>query len=213
MKILIAEDEDVSRLALEALLAKQGHEVVTTTNGNDAWTALQAANPPTMAILDWMMPALDGPEICRRVRATAGLRAIYIILVTAKSGKKNLLEGLSAGANDYVTKPFDHDELEARVYVGAQMVQLQLELARRVVELEEALTSVKQLQGLLPICSYCKRIRDDQDYWHRVENYIGAHSEAQFSHGICPDCWTKVVEPDLMKLGLPTPPDQEVRPD
>jgi PleD family two-component response regulator len=206
MKILIADDEDVSRLLLEALLAKQGHEVVVAKNGGDAWQALQALSPPKMAILDWMMPEVNGLELCRRVRADARLKSIYLMLITARTGKQNLLDGLAVGANDYITKPFDHDEFEARVYVGAQMVQLQSELAQRVLELEDALARVTQLQGLLPICSYCKSIRDDKDYWHRVENYIGAHSDAQFSHGICPDCWEKVVEPELQKMGVPIPP-------
>jgi PleD family two-component response regulator len=206
MKILIADAENDSRLALEALLVKQGHDVVVTTNGTAAWHALQDAVPPKIAILDWTMQDVSGIELCRRVRTAANLKSLYLILLASQLGKKHLLEGLAAGANDYVTKPLDHDEFEARVYVGAQMVQLQFELAQRVAELEDALTKVQQLQGLLPICAYCKSIRDDQDYWHRVENYIGAHSGAQFSHGICPECWKKVVEPELQNMGVPLPP-------
>jgi phosphoserine phosphatase RsbU/P len=203
MRILIADGDDASRLALEAVLAKQGHEVVVTSNGEQAWKALQVEDPPRMAILDWTMPAVGGVEICQRVRANPDLKSLYLMLLTTPENKKNLLEGLGAGANDYVNKPFDFEELEARVFVGAQMVQLQCELAQRAEELEDALSRVKQLQGLLPICSYCKSIRDDQDYWHRVEHYIGSRSEAQFSHGICPECWKKVVEPELQKMGLP----------
>ncbi|HYV37914.1 MAG TPA: response regulator [Gemmataceae bacterium] len=205
MKILIADADQHSRLAAEALLVKQGHDVVVTESGAAAWQALQAVELPKIAILDWTMQDVSGVELCRRVRAAANLKAVYLILLTSQPGKKHLLDGLAAGANDYIAKPLDHDEFEARVYVGAQMVQLQFELAQRVTELEDALTKVQQLQGLLPICSYCKSIRDDQDYWHRVENYIGAHSGAQFSHGICPECWKKVVEPELEKMGVPLP--------
>jgi phosphoserine phosphatase RsbU/P len=203
MRILIADGNDASRLALEAVLAKQGHEVVVTTNGDDAWKTLLVEDRPRMAILDWIMPGVTGVEICRRVRSAPELKSLYLLLLASPENKKNLLSGLGAGANDYVNKPFDFDELEARVFVGAQMVQLQSQLEERAAELQDALSRVKQLQGLLPICSYCKSIRDDQDYWHRVEHYIGSRSEAQFSHGICPECWKKVVEPELQKMGLP----------
>jgi len=102
------------------------------------------------------------------------------------------VEGLQAGADDYVTKPFDHAELRARVQVGARVVQLQSALAARVRELEEAMSSVKTLEGLLPICCYCNKIRDDGNYWHRVESYIAGRANVRFSHGICPDCTHKM---------------------
>src|SRR4029434_1546856 len=100
----------------------------------------------------------------------------------------------------YIVKPFEREELHARVQVGFRMLELQAALADRVRELEEALARVKQLQGLLPICSYCKKVRDDQNYWQQVETYIEGHSDAQFTHGICPDCRQKFVEPELDRL-------------
>lgn len=205
MRILIADDDDVSRFALCALLSKRGHYTVTTADGNEAWQAFQVEDPPSLAILDWMMPHLDGVEVCRRLRAAAELKGVYVILLTARGSKEHLLEGLRAGANDYVTKPFDHEELEARINVGLHVAQLQTELALRVSELEDALGRVKQLQGLLPICAYCKKIRDDQNYWHQVERYLGRHSEVRFSHGICPECWRSIVQPEFLKIGAQAP--------
>ncbi|MFL6210578.1 MAG: response regulator transcription factor [Pyrinomonadaceae bacterium] len=200
MRILIAEDEPVSRRVLAATLNKWGHEVVATADGAEAWAMLQRADAPLLAILDVMMPGVGGIEVCRRVRAMPRAISPYLILLTAKSGKENVVVGLEAGANDYVAKPFDPDELRARVNVGMQMLELQRSLAERVRELEEAFSQVKQLQGLLPICSYCKSIRDDSNYWQRVESYIGKHSDVQFSHSICPNCYEQVVQPQIEEL-------------
>ena len=200
MKILIAEDDSMSRFLLEKTLTGWGHEVVVTVNGDQAMKALQVSDPPTIAILDWMMPVIDGVEVCRKLRSAAQTSAIYVILLTAKGQRSDLLEGLTAGADDYLTKPFDAEELKVRIGVGVRMVEMQQALHKKVRELEDALTQVKQLQGILPICSYCKNVRDDQNYWQQVETYVSSHSEAQFSHSICPDCYQKEVQPQLDKL-------------
>lgn len=203
MRILIADDDDVSRLELESLLTRHGHEVVAVSDGTDAWDILQGENPPRLAVLDWLMREMDGVEVCRRVRECPGLKSVYLILLTSRGEKEDVLAGLQAGANDYVTKPFDRNELLARVRVGDQMIVLQAELAARIRELEDALARVKQLQGLLPICSYCKRVRDDKNYWHQVDAYVRTHLEVEFSHGICPDCWGTVVRPQMLAAGMP----------
>ena len=200
MRILIAEDDAVSRRILEATLAKWGYEVVVTTDGQQALEALTHPDAPSLAVLDWMMPGLDGSEVCRRVRQAGGDRLLYLILLTAKGRKEDIVEGLTAGADDYVVKPFDRAELKARLNVGERILRLQAELATRVKELELALSKVKLLQGLLPICCYCKKIRDDQNYWRQVEAYVTSHSEAQFTHAICPDCRENIVEPELERL-------------
>jgi sigma-B regulation protein RsbU (phosphoserine phosphatase) len=192
MKILAAEDDAVARRLLQAALTKWGHEVTLTANGTDAWNALQQADAPSLLILDWLMPGMDGVEICRRVRQRDELKSAYILLLTSRGSKDDIVEGLQAGADDYVTKPFDHAELRARLQVGARVVQLQTTLAGRVRELEEAMSSVKMLEGLLPICCYCNKIRDDSNYWHRVESYITGRANVRFSHGICPDCTHKL---------------------
>jgi DNA-binding response OmpR family regulator len=192
MKVLIAEDDPVSRRLLQAALIKWGYEVMVTTNGKEAWEALQQPGAPSLLVLDWLMPETDGVEVCRQARETPALKSAYIILLTSRGSKEDIVQGLQAGADDYVTKPFDHGELRARVQVGSRVVQLQSALADRVTELEEAIANVKQLQGLLPICSYCKKIRDDGNYWHRVESYIAGHANVRFSHGICPECTGKL---------------------
>jgi CheY-like chemotaxis protein len=204
MDILIAEDDPISRRTLEVMLGKWGHQVVVTCDGAAALEALGRDDAPQLAILDWMMPHVDGPTVCRRLRAGASRRSPYIILLTARGEKKDIVAGLESGADDYITKPFDRDELQARVNVGLRMAALQQSLAERVAELEDALTRVKQLQGLLPICCYCKSIRNDGNYWQRVEEYIGEHSDARFSHGICPKCFDTVVKAQLREQGLPT---------
>lgn len=199
MKILVAEDDPVSRRVLETTLQKWGYDVVSVSDGEQAWAVLSSETAPPLAILDWMMPGVDGLELCRRVRESLQ-RPIYIILLTARGSKEDIVAGLQSGADDYVTKPFDREELRARVQAGVRIVRLQMELAERVTQLQEALARVKQLQGLLPICSYCKKIRDDQNYWIQVEHYIAEHSDAQFSHGICPECYRRYVQPELDAL-------------
>jgi DNA-binding response OmpR family regulator len=197
VKILIAEDDPVSATLLETLLTQWEYDVVITENGDDARAILTAEDGPSLAILDWMMPGLAGPEVCRAVRAASLMRPVYLILLTRLGKRENIVEGLESGADDYLAKPFDAAELRARVQAGLRVVHLERELHHRVRELEDALANVEQLQGLLPICSYCKKIRDDQDYWHQVESYIGQRSKAEFSHSICPSCFDTVMKPQL----------------
>jgi len=194
MKVLIAEDDPVSRKILESILVKWGYEVISTRDGNEAWERLKALDAPQLAILDWMMPGMDGVEVCRKVSQKGSSEPTYIVLLTARDSKDDIVKGFDAGADDYVTKPFDHRELQARIRVGQRVVELQKALMNRLRELEEALSKVKQLQGLLPICSHCKKIRNDQNYWENVEQYISIHSNAEFSHGICPDCYEKALK-------------------
>ena len=152
-----------------------------------------------LAVLDWMMPGMDGLEVCRLARSRNKAQPLYIILLTARGRREDVVAGLHSGADDYLTKPFDQEELHARLQVGVRLMELQQSLAERVKELEIALSKVKQLQGLLPICSYCKKIRTDQNYWQQVETYLGQHSEAQFSHSICPECYENIVSPEIKK--------------
>jgi sigma-B regulation protein RsbU (phosphoserine phosphatase) len=188
VRALVADNDRVTAEILSRTLKRWEFEVTVASNGADAWEYLRKATVPTLAILDWMMPEMDGPEVCRRVRLELPFANMYLMLLTARESRGDLVAGLDAGADDYVTKPFDAEELRARVQVGVRVLTLQKNLAERVEELQAALSNVKQLRGLLPICSYCKRIRGDDQYWQQLEGYIAEHSDAQFSYGICPTC-------------------------
>jgi|SRR5581483_2577261 len=196
MKVLIADDNPISRRVLQELLRTE-YDVVVAPNGEKAWDLLQASDAPRLALLDWVMPGLAGVDICRRVRQAHHLAPVYLLLLTARQRISDVVTGFEAGADDYVTKPFEPEELRARVRVGRRMLHLHMELAAHVHDLQDALARVKQLQGLLPICSYCKRIRDDRNYWHQLEAYLSEHSSAVFSHGMCPDCYEKIVKPEI----------------
>ncbi len=204
MKILVADDDDSIRRMLTTMLTENGYVVVAVSDGEQAWEVMAQENAPAVGILDWNMPAMTGPEVIRRVRSVPRSYASYLLLLTAKDRRGDIVEGLQAGASDYITKPFDCDELLARLQVGVRMVNFQMELGQRVRDLEEALDHVRHLQGLLPICSYCKKVRDDQNYWHQVDRYISSHTDAQFSHGICPECLERVLATEF-KGRRPTP--------
>lgn len=192
MRILIAEDDVTSRWLLDRVLKRWGHDIVIASSGTEALEALLSPESPQLAILDWLMPGMTGVEVCREVRRVNPLTSRYLILLTSKSDKGDVVSGLEAGADDYITKPFNQDELRARIKVGLRVIELQSQLAERVAQLEAAIAREKQLQGLLPICSYCKKIRDDGNYWHQVESYIVTHADVRFSHSVCPECANQV---------------------
>jgi len=196
MRILIAEDDLTSRTVLVGVLKKEGYEVTAAVNGVEAWQALQQPDPPALAILDWMMPEMNGLEVVYRVRALPTDRPPYLIMLTCKGDKADIIAGLDAGANDYLAKPFHVGELRARVRVGRRLVEVETALAAKIEELRQAFDQIKTLRGIVPICASCKQIRDDRGYWNQVEVYVRDHTEAQFSHGICPDCIKKLY-PDF----------------
>lgn len=173
MRILIAEDDAISRRVLLAQLNKLGHEVLVAEDGKQAYELYQR-EPVQVVITDWMMPEMDGIALCKLIRSEQKEHYTYILMLTALAGKKNYLEGMEAGADDFVAKPFDKDELHARLRAAERILSLQKE--------------VKLLGDLLPICAWCKKVRDDQGFWSQVESYISKHTGTNFSHGICPNC-------------------------
>ena len=185
MRILVAEDDGVSRVVLSTKLKELGHEVLEARDGSEAWTRYQE-DTPRIIITDWMMPGVDGGQLCTLVRRKVDQPYTYIIVLTSLSGKGSYMEAMDAGADDFLTKPVDMDQLTARLRVAERVLALQ--------------TEVRLMQQLLPICMYCKKIRDkdasweDQTSWDDLESYVAANSDVQFSHGICKECYERQFE-------------------
>ncbi len=199
MQIVIADDDPVARRLAEFALRNCGADVTSVEDGEAAWRLVQCRTQPMLLVLDRMMPGMDGVELMRRARAAQDPPAqdrppLHIVMVTSAGRPEDIADGLEGGADDYVVKPFNQAELRARARVGLRMLGLQESLAGRVAELEEALQNVKALKGLLPMCAYCKKIRVDEEYWQQVEGYISEHSEATFTHGICPECFPAILD-------------------
>jgi sigma-B regulation protein RsbU (phosphoserine phosphatase) len=190
MKVLVAEDDPLVLHLLERLLAVE-YEVATARDGVAAWKILRQQDGPRLAVLDWQMPGMDGTEICRKARQLPDTPMYLLLLTATRKSSADVVAGFDAGADDYITKPFDAAELRARVAVGRRVLQLQQTLEEHVAELQEALLSVHKLEGLLPICSWCKRVRNDQNYWEQLEQYLSDHMGANITHGICPECCEK----------------------
>lgn len=191
MQILIADDDPVSRRLLEVTIQRAGHEVVVTKDGREAWQVIESGDAPDMWVLDWMMPGLPGVELCRRARQLRLATSPYIILLTALTKPSDIVEGLDSGANDYVTKPFQQVELEARIKVGIRMLDLQRELMTRINDLERALKDLRELRGILHVCSYCGSMIRSESTWTAMEAYVASHPDSAYSHGICPNCLPK----------------------
>jgi len=189
-----------SQLILKTTFDDLGHDLVVTGDGRAACEIMLKPDAPKLAILDWMMPGMDGVEVCRKIRETKFSDPAYLIILTVRDKTEDIVKGLKAGANDYIVKPYKVEELQVRVGVGCRVVEMQAIMARQIKELQAAMAHIKALRGLLPICAYCKKIRDDKQYWQEVEGYVTTHSEAKFSHGICPDCYKKHIQPGLDKI-------------
>jgi DNA-binding response OmpR family regulator len=196
MRILVVEDDPISRRLLQKVLENWDYEVLAVEDGLRAWKVLEEQGC-RFVIADWMMPGLDGVALCRKLRESDLGGYVYFIILTAKGQKEDVVEGLKAGADDFVIKPFEREELKVRVKAGERILNLEARLKKKVSELEEALSRIQQLEGILPICAFCKKIRDDEGTergkgtWHTMESYISQHSAARFSHTYCPECMKK----------------------
>src|SRR5262249_42512487 len=158
MRMLIADDDPVSRVQLAAILTEDGHEVTAVEDGAAAWDVLRQPGAPWLSVLGWVMPGLEGPEVCRLVRGLGVAHSAYLLLAAAREQADDVVAGLGCGADDFLAKPYERADVRARLRVGSRMLALQQKLTQRVRELEAALANVKQLQVLLPMCCYCKKI-------------------------------------------------------
>lgn len=208
--ILIIDDIAANIQVLGSILGNQGYAISYATDGLQALEMI-SADDYDLILLDIMMPKMDGFEVCRRIQQIPGKAAIPVIFLTARNEKQDIVEGLNAGAVDYVTKPFSSGELLARVNTHLQLkaakdriaqqnmtlTQMNEQLQRLNDELKTSFERIKKLEGIIPICSICKKIRDDEGYWKGLEIYIQEHSDAQFSHGLCPKCLA-IHYPDII---------------
>lgn len=172
MRILIAEDDPVSRRMLEAFLVKWGYEVVIASNGAEAWDALRQQDAPKLAILDWMMPSMDGVQVCRKIREQTERPYVYILMLTAKDRKQNIVEGIEAGADEYLTKPFDAHELRAHLHAARRILDLQEALIRAREELRIQATH-DPLTGLWNHAEILDRLRVELDRAQRQGTPVG----------------------------------------
>lgn len=186
MKILVAEDDLISRNLLSKTLKQFGHEVAAFDNGADAWQEFDS-NPVRVVVSDWLMPGLDGLDFCRKVRKRSKTEYTYFILLTANvQGKDTYMEAMNAGIDDFLAKPLDREQIWMR-----------LRVAERILKYT---TTIQDLESMLPICSYCKKVRDDNNYWQQVETYLSNRTNTSFSHSVCPTCYEKEVKPELDRL-------------
>lgn len=205
MAILIVDDSTDHYALLRSILTKAGHDqILGAESAQTAFSMLNldgthSATDVDLILMDVLMPEIDGVQACRRIKQQTHLRDIPIIMVTAKNDLENLHEAFTAGAMDYINKPVKSVELLARVASAITLKKemdcrklRESELRRTNEELQQALREVKVLRGLIPICASCKKIRNDGGFWQQIEEYIGEHSEAEFSHGICQPCLKKL---------------------
>lgn len=174
MKILIAEDEPVAETILRNTLEFFGHEVIRASNGGEAWKTFDR-EPVRLVVSDWLMPGLDGLGLCNKIRGRKDTPYTYFILLTAQQpASENYALAMDSGVDDFLTKPLNRS-----------VVRMRLRVAERILRFT---TQIRQLQDIIPICAYCRKIRSDNNYWQLVEAYIKDQTGSSFSHGICPTC-------------------------
>jgi CheY-like chemotaxis protein len=217
MSILLVDDMPDNNLVLEAMLRKAGlSEISTASSAQHAYQILGIQGPvlsriTDLILMDVMMPQISGIEACKTIHDHPNFCDVPIIMVTARSDMECLEEAFNAGAIDYINKPIRKLELIARVRSALKLKHetderknRELELVERNEELQKAMNEIKVLQGFLPVCAYCRKIRDVQGFWHQMEAYLSKHSELQFSHGICEGCLKHQREKMLQDRSNPT---------
>ena len=187
MKILAVEDDAVARATLRQALRRLGHEIVAAPNGDTTWAILRRNAGVRVVVSDLTMPQGDGLDLCHKIRAQAADTYTYFILLTGRGAtEQNQMVAANAGVDDFLTKPLDLAELWMR-----------LRVAERILGYT---TQVRQLEEMLPICSYCEKIRDDKNYWQQIEGYISARTGTDCNHSVRPDCYARALVPELAPL-------------
>lgn len=185
MHCLLVEDDKVNLELLKGFLARLGHDVTAVASGEAAWRAFSSSPFPAV-ICDWDMPAMSGIELCERIRGMKGAQYPYFILITSFQGDAKIKQAMEAGVDDFISKPIDLNLLSVRLKVAERILGFQGQIGI--------------LKGLLPICMYCKKIRSDKQYWETVETYFKAQTGADFTHTLCPDCYSEKIQPQLDSL-------------
>jgi CheY-like chemotaxis protein len=186
LHIVIAEDDLVTRLLLEKILRDEGHEVTAFTTGQEAWDHL-SRQPVQVIVSDWNMPDMDGLDLCQRVRALQRETYTYFILITSASrNPTNIHAAVAAGVDDFLSKPVNPVEIQMRLHVASRILSYA--------------GQVRQLESLIPICSYCKKVRDDSNLWQAVDHYLSQQTGRDLSHSICPECYRSIVQKELDDL-------------
>ncbi|MCF8037948.1 MAG: response regulator [Desulfohalobiaceae bacterium] len=196
IKILLVDDDPDVLMATSRVIGAEGYQVFEASSGAECME-LAKIHHPDLILLDVILPDIEGIELCNAIKSDPSLKKIFVILISGlRTSSIEQAEGLDVGADGYIARPVSNKELKARVKAFVRILSAERERDRLIQELQEALSTIKQLSGLLPICSHCKKIRDDQGYWSQLEAYIQKHSEAVFTHSICRECAGKLY-PDL----------------
>ena len=196
IQILIVDDDPDVLFATSRVMKSEGYQVMTASSGEEC-LALARQHPPDLILMDVVLPDVKGFELCRAIKTDPKLKATFVVLISGmKTSADEQADGLEDGADGYIARPVSNRELKARIRAMVRILKAERERDQLIDELQAALSKVKQLSGMLPICSHCKKIRDDKGYWKQIEAYVHSHSEAEFSHSICPIC-AKKYYPDL----------------
>ena len=180
MKILIAEDDAIAAKVLRLTLQSFAHEVVIAQTGTEAWELFDK-EPLRVVISDWMMPGIDGLELCDKVRNRPGTPYTYFILLTAAhTSTEDYSLAMNSGVDDFLTKPFNREVIRTRLHVAQRILRFT--------------TEIRLLEELIPICAYCRKVSDDGESWERIETYINKRTGSNFSHGMCPECFEQQMK-------------------
>lgn len=210
-RVLVADDNYSNRQLIKLILIKNGYDVTLLEDGQKVLEQVKNINPDII-LLDIMMPEMNGFEVCRELKQMPKVKRIPVIFITGLQDTDNIARGFEYGGVDYITQPFENAELLARLKTHLELKNSRERLIKMVTrekrtkkkllsmlhKLQLAKEQIKTLSGFIPICAHCKNIRDDQGYWSRIETYISSRTEAQFSHGLCPDCM-KELYPEIYK--------------